>query len=296
MPQPDVAAAERRPFCPERPTAITLPSSSSRAQVPSRCLSLVIVLLAMTLISRPAEALVLDWTGQTWVHDSSQNTNSNSYETDASRAGDDVTISTNTAWPAEFGTPAVNQALQGGNAQPIWALVFTPDSTRDTHTFTITITFSATYTQGVSNVSFTLFDIDSSGTFIDQITDISATSVTGTTIAPTITGLGSNVMHTGTGVNQVLTGNGLAPDTGAGSANGNATISFNVDGIRSITFTFGEPTGGPANPSGQNFGLSNINYSPVPELNPTVAAACVCLFGLLAVNRRRLRFGRERGT
>jgi hypothetical protein len=253
-----------------------------------------IVLFAMTILSRPAEALVLDWTGQTWVHDSNQNTNSNSYEIDASRAGDDVTISTNTDWPTEFGTPAVDQTLQGGNPQPTWALVFTPDSTRDTHSFTITITFSATYTQGVSNVSFTLFDIDSNGTFIDQIRDISATSVTATTIAPTITSPGSNVMHTGTGVNQVLTGNGLAPDTGAGSGNGNATISFNVDGIRSITFTFGEPTGGPANPSEQNFGLSNINYSPVPELNPTVAAACICLFGILARKVRRLRFSQQR--
>jgi hypothetical protein len=93
-------------------------------------------------------------------------------------------------------------------------------------------------------------------------------------------------------VDQVLTGNGLAPDTGAGSINGNATISFNVDGIRSITFTFGEPTGGPANPSEQNFGLSNINYSPVPELNPSIAAVCVCLFGILALKVRRARFTR----
>jgi hypothetical protein len=95
-------------------------------------------------------------------------------------------------------------------------------------------------------------------------------------------------------MNHVLTGNGLAPDTGVGSGNGNAIISFNVDGIRSITFTFGEPTGGPANPSEQNFGLSNINYSPVPEVNPTVAAACVCLFGILAMNGRRLRFTQQR--
>jgi hypothetical protein len=295
MPRGNVAATEGRPVCPELPTGITSCSSSSPTQATSRCLSLVIVLLAMTVINRPAEALVLDWTGRTWVHDSSQNTNSNSYETDASRTGDDVTISTNTAWPAEFGTPAVDQTLQGGNAPPNWALVFTPDSTRDTHTFTITITFSATYTQGVSNVSFTLFDIDSSGSlFIDQVRDISATSVTGTTIAPTITDLGSNVIRTGMGVNQVLTGNGLAPDTGAGSANGNATISFNVDGIRSITFTFGEPTGGPANPSQQNFGLSNINYSPVPEVNPTVAAVFVCLLGMLALKVHRLRITQQR--
>ena len=289
MPRRTVAATEGRPVGSE-PRAIPSTLWSSPTRAASRCLWLLIMLFAMTLTSRPAEALVLDWTGRTWVHDPSQNTNSNSYETDASRPGDDITISTNTAWPAELGTPAVNQTLQGGNADPIWALVFTPDSTRDTHSFTITITFSAAYTQGLSNVSFTLFDIDSSGTFIDQVRSISATSVTGTTIAPTITGYGPNVIHTGTGVNQVLTGNGLSPDTGAGSGNGNATISFNVDGIRSITFTFGEPTAGPANPSGQNFGLSNINYTPVPEVNPTIAAACVCLFGLLALKRRRLCF------
>jgi len=252
---------------------------------PSR--SLVLASAVVALFGAPAHALVLDWTGQTWVHDSNQNTNSNSYETDASRPGDDIDVSTTTPWPAELGTPAVAQTLQGGNATPTWALVFTPDLTRDTHSFTVTITFSATYTQGVSNVSFTLFDIDSSGTFIDQVRSISATSVTGTTIAPTITDLGSNVILTGTAANPVLTGNGLSPDTGAGSGNGNATISFNVDGIRSITFTFGEPTGGPANPSMQNLGLSNITYSPVPEVNPTIAAACVCFFGMLAMKASR---------
>ena len=46
----------------------------------------------------------------------------------------------------------------------------------------------------------------------------------------------------------------------------------------------------------QDISLHDVVFSPVLEVNPAIAAACACLFGLLAVNRRRLRFCRQRGT
>ena len=78
---------------------------------------------------------------------------------------------------------------------------------------TVTITFSASYTQGVENVSFTLFGIDQatggSNIYIDELSSITAMAIDGVTqIAPTITSVGSAVTHSGTGFNQVLTGRG----------------------------------------------------------------------------------------
>jgi hypothetical protein len=125
---------------------------------------------------------------------------------------------------------------------------------------------------------------------IDEISSITALSIDGVTqIAPTITGVGSAVTLSGTGLNQVLTGAANVPNTGAGSGAGNATISFNATGIRSITFTFGAGGNSAVNPTFQDISLHDVTFSPVPEVNPTTAAACACLFGLLALHRRRPR-------
>lgn len=241
---------------------------------------------AFAVSATPAFALVLDWTGKSWTADPTKTANSNTYETDGTRAGADIIITTSDTW-TELGTPAVNQSLQGGNAGLTTALVFTPNLTRDTHSFTVTITFNTTYTNGVSNVSFSLFDIDMGGTWEDQVRSISATRVDGSTIAPTITGVGPAITTSGTAANPVLTGNALSSDTGAGSGNGSALFSFNADGIRTISFTFGEPTGGPGDPSMQNLGLSNITYSPVPEMNPAIGAAGICAIAIASFWLRR---------
>jgi hypothetical protein len=102
------------------------------------------------------------------------------------------------------------------------------------------------------------------------------------------------VTLSGTGLNQILTGAANVPNTGTGSGAGNATISFNATGIRSITFTFGAGGNAAVNPTFQDISLHDLTFSPVPEVNPTVAVACACLFGLLAMNRRRLGFCRQR--
>lgn len=251
--------------------------------------SLLIVAFAACCVfhTQRAEALVLDWTGQTWAANPSQTANSNAYETDGSRTGPDVIITTTDNWN-ELGTPAVNQSLQGGNAQLTSALVLSPNMTRNTHSITVTIAFSMQYTQGVSNVSFSLFDIDQLvGSYQDQVSSISATLTDGSALAATISGLGSAVTPSGTGLSQVLNGNASSQDTGAGSGNGNATISFNADHIRTITFTIGEPNPSVNDPDQQNFGLGNITYSPVPEMNPALASAIACVAAF--VIRRKLR-------
>ena len=94
----------------------------------------------------------------------------------------------------------------------------------------------------------------------------------------------------------MLTGTANVPNTSTGSGTGNATISFNATGIRSITFTFDAGGNAAINPTFQEISLHDVTFTPVPEVNPMAAAGLACMFGLLAMHRRRLPFYRERTT
>jgi hypothetical protein len=245
--------------------------------------------------------VTLDWDATAWT----PGTLTNSYDVDASVPGNDLTFTLGGTTGElandsvnNLPTPNINANLEGGLTPVQNSLNIAIDLGKKDRFVTVTITFSDSYTQGVENVSFTLFGIDQaaggSNIYIDEISSITALSIDGVTqIAPTITGIGSAVTLSGTGLNQVLTGNANVPHTGAGSGAGNATISFNATGIRSITFTFGAGGNAAINPDFQDISLHDMTFSPVPEVNPTVAAASACLFGLLALNRRRLRFCRQ---
>jgi hypothetical protein len=265
---------------------------------------LAFVFLGFVCFSGFAQAVTVDWDATAWT----PGTLTNSYDVDSSVAGNDLTFTLGGTTGElandsvnNLPTPNINPTLEGGLSPVQNSLNIAIDLGKKDRFVTITITFSASYTQGVENVSFTLFGIDQaaggSNIYIDEISSISALSIDGVTqIAPTITGLGSAVTRTGTDLNQVLTGIANVPNAGAGSGAGNATISFNVTGIRSITFTFGAGGNSAINPTFQDISVHDLTFSPVPEMNPTMAAACVCLFGLLAMNRRGLCFRRQRKT
>lgn len=248
-------------------------------------------LLVALVVAGNARALVLDWTSASWTAGSV----SNSYDVDPGATGNDVTVALSGF--TEMGTdpvtgqltPAVNQSLTGGLATPQNILEISPDFTRDSHTLTVTITFSNQYTWGVGNLTFSIFDIDAnSPNFVDQVTSIHGTAVDGTQVAPTITNVGSNVSVTGSGLTYKLAGIGDSPDTGAGSGAGNATISFgNTPGLRSITFTLATQNGLNQNPDYQNFGITNISFTPVPEINPALAGAVSCALAVLLLRFRR---------
>lgn len=243
----------------------------------------------------PARAVTLDWSTQTWTPGSLVN----SYDVDPASPGNDLTVTvsgdTGQLQPSLVSpnpqTPAITQAFQGGLPQPVSSLEIGVVFANTTQQVTVTISFSALYTQGVTNVSFTLFDIDKSvvngSNFQDKITGIYATSTNGVTqLAPTITGVGSATTLTGTGLNQALTGNSLASDLGSGSGNGNATISFGGQAIQSLTFTY---TSGPditGAPTYEHIGVSNLDFTPVPEMNPTTAVSIVAGLAALVAWRR----------
>jgi hypothetical protein len=238
-------------------------------------------------IGTPVLAATVDWSALNWTPGSL----SNSYDVDPGSAGNDVTVtvsgntgqlqpSLDTGNPQ---TPAITQAFQGGLSSVPKTLELALNLSNNTQTVTVTVNFSSNYTLGVNNISFKLFDIDfaNSGgsTYQDLVKSITATSILNTTVSPTITGVGPNTTLNGTGNNQTLTGNTSTVDTGTGSGDANATISFNsAIGIKSFTFTYGSSNAF-ANPTYQHVGIYNIDYSVVPETNPTWFSLVSC--GLL---------------
>jgi hypothetical protein len=232
-------------------------------------------------------AVVLDWDSVTW----SPGANSNSFDIDPLRAGNDITVTFTGAVnkfrndPATgLATPAINRSLEGG-LSPVESSLNLGVDFHNNNTITCTVNFSDPNTAGVQNVSFSIFGIDylsnGSTSFQDQIISISATSIDGVTqIAPIISNIGAAVTPGGTGLNQTLTGNSTVPDTGAGSGAGNVTISFGSASIQSFTFTYADGLGSKPNPTFQNISIGDITFTPVPEINPTFSASLSCLIAV----------------
>lgn len=224
--------------------------------------------LALSCFCANAHAIVLDWDAITWP----PGTLANSFDIDPINPGNEITITlsgdTNrlTTDPATgTQTPATTFSLEGGTSPVEAALHIAADlHTNDK------ITFTVSFSPGVHDVTFTLFDIDTE-TNADEIRNIYALAPDGTQIAPTITNLGSAVSLSGSGLSQLLVGTASSPNTGPGSDNGNATITF-AGYISSFTFTL-ENT--PGTPKLEQIALSDISF--VPETNPSLSALAICL-------------------
>lgn len=256
------------------------------------------LLLLVTGWAQTAPAVTMDWNAATWTPGSL----SNSYDIDAANPGNDITItvSGNAAQlqpelvSPNPQTPAITTDLQGGMATPKSTLCLAVDFSNASQSITVTVDFSALYAQGVQNVSFTIFDVDaanvSGSTYQDRLSSITAVGADGTTlIAPTITTSADNTLS-GTGLSQVVVGTASTVDTGAGSGAANVTISFGANAIRSFTFTYGGSSPF-ADPTYQHIGISDISFTPVPEMNPAISASLSCLvaLGLTVLLRRRTR-------
>jgi hypothetical protein len=247
-----------------------------------------------------ARAVLLQWDGQTWT----PGTLSNSFDVDPSNPGNDVTVTvsgdTGQLQPSLAAgspqTPAITRAFDGGLSPGHNTLELALDLANNAQSVTITISFSNLYPAGVANVSFKLFDIDfannGGSTYQDVVKSITATSTTGATIAPTITGVGANVAHTGSGTTQVLTGMVSTADTGPGSGGGNATITFNATDISSITFNYSSGSMFP-DPTYQHIGIDDIDYSVVPEFNPAWLTYVGCALLIVWTHRRREKISRR---
>jgi hypothetical protein len=252
------------------------------------------VFLASSII---AQAVTLDWTTQTWTNNADGTPRPNSYDIDPANAGTDVTITATANNGALFQkdistgtpqTPVVTNAFQGGFGSPQNSLVIAINLANNTQSITLDVAFSAQYTAGISNLTFTLFDVDYSNvngsTFQDQLSTIRGRALDGTWITPTITTSADNTL-TGT----VVTGTATANDTGANTGAGNVTISFGNNAITDFQFTYG---GGPAfaNPTFQHIGLYNFSFTPVPEINPAWSAVFSCFAAAGLILRHSAKF------
>jgi hypothetical protein len=240
----------------------------------------------------------LDWDTATW----SAGSLSNSYDIDAARAGNDitVTVSGNTGQlqqeivsPNPM-TPAVTTDFQGGLGTAQNALCLAVDLTSQSQSVTVTVDFSALYTLGVQNISFTVFDIDSSAAsgsnYQDLLSGITALSTDGTTlVAPTIVNSANNTII-GTGLTRAVAGTASTADIGPDSGDGNVTITFGATAIKSFTFTYGSGSGTVTDPTYQHVGIGDITFTPVPELNPAWTAFGSCVVAAALILRHSARF------
>lgn len=257
-----------------------------------------LLLLLIGAFATAGQAVTVDWDALTWT----PGTLTNSFDVDPAKPGNDitVTVSGNTAqlqpelvspYPQ---TPAITTDFQGGLGTAQKTLCIAVNFTDQSQSVTITIDFSALYSAGVQNVSFTLFDFDFSNSgssdYQDKLSGISALSIDGTTpVAPTITTSSANT-RTGSGLTQVVTGIASVVDTGAGSGNGNVTISFGATPIKSLTFTYGSGSAPGPDPTYQHVGIHDITFTPVPEINPAWSAVGSCLLAAALILRHSAKF------
>ncbi len=248
-------------------------------------------LATLLLCQFQAHALVLDWDSVAWA-DGSLN---NSYQVDPMAGGNDVTVDVtpnNGAPLVPYSgapnpqTPTINAGFQGGLATAENTLVLAVDLANPTQSITITISFANL--GGVQGVSFKLFDIDAGGGSQDELTLIHALSIDGSTlIAPTITTSANNTLI-GSGLAQSVVGTATTASTGPTSGRGNVTIDFGANVIQSLTFTYGCTVAFP-DPAYQHFALHDVNFTPVPEMNPAIVSFLSCVAGAALVIRHRWR-------
>jgi hypothetical protein len=250
-----------------------------------RSFALAVVLTLVLAVAGPAHAALVDWDTLTWA----QGSLSNTYDLDPS-PGNDVTISmsgntgtlTNDANTGTM-TPAITMSLTGGLSPTENSLQLAADLHTNSK-ITFAVDFSSQFVNGVAWVSFKIFDIDLD-TNNDKIRTIYGIALDGSHVAATITNVGSAVSLTGIGLSQVLLGTGDAPDTGPGSSNGNATISFGATPIVGFSFIYANGAGGPKY---QEIAISDIFFLPIPEIDPAAFVVVLCgLAGLTAPFKRK---------
>lgn len=242
---------------------------------------------AVLIVSAPsAKALVLDWSNVTWTPGSL----TGSFDIDSSNPGNDVTvtISGNTSRFFNSNYPQITDDFSGGISPLPDQLDLYVNFANTSESITVTVTFH--YTGGVSDVEFTLFDIDTgsvTGTtkgknpvdirgFVDQVRSITATSTNNTLVAPTISVANSSYTQvSGSGTNQTINGQDVAGDF---TSQGSATVSFGTNTISSFTFTYGQGANSENDPFAQGIGLYDITYKPkIPEVHPGLIAGAFCL-------------------
>jgi hypothetical protein len=249
------------------------------------------LVIGLLLVCPPTRGYVLNWSSVSWTPGSL----TNSYDIDPDNPGNDITIGfSGNTWALTnywgVNSPFITTTNQGGYANES-ALMFAMDYTAKYQGITVTVTFN--YSNGVYLDNFQLFDIDRGASvgggqysWTDWIRNIWGTTTNGTIVAATLTNLGIDVAILGSGTNASLYGIATANNT---SSQGNATIVFNQQGIKSFQFTYSTYSNSQANPVEQHVQLYDFNYRPVPEIGVAWAPLGILALGLLVHQVRRRR-------
>src|SRR3954463_7100295 len=226
----------------------------------------------------------LDWDKQTWTAGAA----SGSY----SLAGGTVTVtltlrnadgSLAAGNPFTAGYPADGQALLDGDlAQNNLQVNLKAAAFANSGQY-VDVTLSFSQPGGVSNVSFSLFDIDTgvagggAGGAVDKIT-VSATNSDGTVAPasvktdPRVAAGSQTWTSTSSPAGTVITGNNPVANTGAGAENGTAIVAFNQSGITQVSIKYQNVNLAFA----QAIGLHDVSFDAPPvapqlDLNPADA-------------------------
>jgi hypothetical protein len=193
-----------------------------------------------------------------------------------------------------FAPIITNNVFMGGSGgQSTLTLIMNFATNREN----ISVAVKFNYSQGVSNVTYTLYDVDASVInsprgFIDQISNIYGTNSSGLVAPVAVFGSISNSVS-GTGTNRVVIG--LSPSDDP-TNKGNVVVAFGTSTLNGLNFTYGNTTNAKGDPDPQGISLYNITFSAkpkVPEVNPALAAGALCCLGVLG---QRVRDRRRRNS
>lgn len=231
---------------------------------------------ALVLLVQPARALTFDWSTISWSDGSLS----------GSQVVDGVTVTVSITGDTGFfisDYPQITDDFTGGLSDPDVLDIFL-NFNRDNRSITVTVTFSET----VTDVNFTLFDVDTASDgndFVDQVREIHANNGGGPDLAATVTGSANNTVSGSGTTSATVTGTASTSDTGFSSGNANATIDFGTNTVTSFTFTYGNDSSAQFNPAQQGVGFYDIQFNKVPEYHPALLAALAC--SLLALWKLR---------
>jgi len=245
-----------------------------------RCLSYFV--LVSLILCFNAAALVLDWDSVKWQPDST----SQYFDIDPTNPGNDILITlTGSLSRLSQNFPQDNKNITGG-INPAQESLELRAAFNDVNNY-ITVTIDFLYSKGVSDVSFSLFDVDidsknNNRTIVDQIYDIKARFGDSDYIPAKITTSSNNRLD-GQGLAQTVTG---TRETDPTSGDANVGIQFNGTPINQITFSWRPASSIPGGNVNNQIAISDVSFTPVPEVKSALCFSIICfIFGLFRTVR-----------
>ena len=235
----------------------------------------------------PAVATVLDWPNPPGWTAGAPAPGQTATQSFTAVVPNDVTVAINNnganavgaSWSA--GYPAINSTLINGGMPGTNGLQLFLTSESSTSSY---IELTVTFLQPVANLSFQIWDVDSSSQYIDTISQIQGLAVGGGTVgADSITGAvsGFNTIS-GTGLSTVVTGTATASNT---SNEGTIDITF-LQPITQFSFRYSNTD---SSLGSQGIALGPLTFAVVPESVPpwTSALLALCAIAVSSIRRKR---------